>query len=1256
METTILTPDPGRLASLKIQEATEVFGRLLWCEAARLGLVNIVVSGDVTTADGGIDAKAERIGGKGAHSFNYQIKTGTSFKPWQPAAIAKELFGSSDAKPSRSKLGRAVRRCMDEGGTYVMVALGHDLLADNHAESVSCLIKAFEQCGYKRPLVEVWGARQIANMMERYPSLCLDLGGLGNAKFQTVSSWARNADMTPHVSLGAPQTDFIRNVQTLLSGTDIQHVRVVGEPGIGKTRLTLEAIKELPLLSARAVYVPHAEYFQNGQLFFELLKDDREYSIVLVIDECDDDDRASIFNALRGRARIKLVTIDHGPELSSDSLMEVVKFPQLGEAQIKEILSVYIGNAGHVHNWVSWCEGSARVAHAVGDNLKRNPADILKPPATVPIWNRFVLGYKKVKGEQAERLLTIARHIALFRKFGARKPVEDEGRFVATLAARVDPAITRGAFDIAVASLAGRRILQGTHTMRLVPRALHVHLWKQWWDIHGHGADLAALMDEMPETLRGWFLDMLIYSNGSPSARSAIGEVLSVEDGAFTSREFVASKSGSHFLSVMAEADPAATISVLERTVGQWPRAELPALDEARQTLVHALEKIAVWEEHFATAARLISHLTFGESTRYSNNARGTLKGLFYLRGAPTQASAVVRLAFARELLSSDDRFDRSLGLELFEKIFSDRPRTRIVGVEYQGLAPPIAFWEPRIWEDLFQPRREALQSLLDCADPADEEWQLAVSKVAIEASDDMLHHKAMRELALATLRAQLDFPGGDGQALVKTLLHRIQYPIQGTPASVTKSLQETLDATGSGPFETRFDRFVTYDTYEEDHYLDETGELVESDVPRKRVEALAKEFVEDAQARQASLSRVIQCAGQRASEFGRCVASISFEVANLDEEILEATAAITGEVNVGFLSGYLENLKKLDPARWESRALALLATDSPRRWQTAAVAFSGFSPSVVARLLALFDAGAIEPSRFAPVGWKLGEEQLSSPEVEAICARLNASGNADATRVAVQIAFYRFAKGHDECSAELLWALLTNPTTFDHHHDNSTSRYWKTLAKSFRKRFPERDIELLKTVIEVHCGLGGASSFSGVFDIVLQICKARPNESWPVVAKALEGSVSSWTISHWLGEPQRRDHEGTEGGSVPTPMDCFDPKTALDWVGSDPERAKTIMQALPKTLAQGRSGDLTRGFIEMFGAKSLQGRHLMGHFDAGMRSGPDSVYYSKRRDSARSWMNANTSAIVREWLGDFIAMLSRRIDEARISEERGFH
>ena len=44
-----------------------------------------------------------------------------------------------------------------------------------------------------------------------------------------------------------------------------------------------------------------------------------------------------------------------------------------------------------------------------------------------------------------------------------------------------------------------------------------------------------------------------------------------------------------------------------------------------------------------------------------------------------------------------------------------------------------------------------------------------------------------------------------------------------------------------------------------------------------------------------------------------------------------------------------------------------------------------------------------------------------------------------------------------------------------------------------------------------------------------------------------------------------------------------------------------------------------------------------------------------QRRDAARTWLSATMSPQVREWLGEFILMLSRYIDEARISEERNF-
>src|SRR6185369_5269355 len=150
------------------------------------------------------------------------------------------------------------------------------------------------------------------------------------------------------------------------------------------------------------------------------------------------------------------------------------------------------------------------------------------------------------------------------------------------------------------------------------------------------------------------------------------------------------------------------------------------------------------------------------------------------------------------------DRFNRWLGLELYEKVLSDRFGSRIIGVEYQGLGPAIPFWQPKIWNDLFEPRRRAAQMLLEKSDPTDTEWQGALSRALVDAADDMLHYDAMTDMALSIFRGQLDFEGGDGQGLTKALLQRVKHPYKDMPKRVTDELREILDATGAGPFSKR--------------------------------------------------------------------------------------------------------------------------------------------------------------------------------------------------------------------------------------------------------------------------------------------------------------------------------------------------------------------------------------------------------------------------------------------------------------------
>lgn len=1114
---TIYSPDAKRIGELRDREGTELFRDLLWCDAARLSLRNIVISLDTTNPDAGIDAKADKQDSPNSPvvkgSFHFQIKTGKAFKPWQESHVRKELFGSPKAAPSKAKLGHAVRECLDSSGTYMLVTLGHDLSAANHTASENLLRKNFQACGYKNVAVTVWGQGQLVKMLELYPSLCLDLSDRGNTAFQTLKSWASNSDMAPKLELGEPQRKFEQEIRDLMRGDEIQHVRVVGEPGIGKTRLVLEALRSEEDLAARCLYVPQAGAFQDSKLFNELLKVDREYWVLLVIDECDESDRASIWRTLKGRQRLKLITIDHGPEESADDVMRVLRFPALEQAQIEAILSGYVGHSGDLFNWAAWCDGSARVAHAVGENLKRNPDDFLKPPATVPIWDRFVLGYKERESAEAERLRVVMRHIALFQKFGFKKPVAEEGEFVAAMAAKVDPAITPGRFSSDVTRYVERRILQGSHMLRIVPKALHVHLWKEWWENYGGTADLVAMMKDMPTTLHKWFLDMFIYANGVTSAQQAVRGVLSLEDGPFADKRFLTSESGSRFIDTLAEADPRATIDLLQATIGRWPTSEVDEWQTGRQNIVFALAKIAVWSDHFSAAAQLLGRMALGEKSTNANNARGTLLGLFDFRGAPTQSPPAARLALAKTWLQSADHRERDLGLQACGACLNLHGTTRIVGVEYQGLKPAIAFWEPKIWNDLFIPWREALGMLINENRTGDAAWKLATSREIIQRAEAMLSFNCLPDEALEVLFELAGDPGNDLEKLTQIVILKQRYHAEGLPKEALVRLEELEKRLGEGSFVTRFRRFVEFETYDEDHTVGANGEIKDSDVPVKRVAALAEELLTTPGLLDEHFALLLQSEGYRISKFGRHFA-LAAQDDRFDKRILALGDELGALTKQGFVAGYLDGVREIDLARWEAIALDLLAADGKRKWRVLAVIFSGFTTSIVKKLVSLYLEGSIDSSYLRRTGWPVGKRDIWDGDAAAILDALVARPDEQSHRVAVEIANSRFCieatRGKDP--EDILWRVLIGKEHFTSTVDTMGEYYWTTFAKRFSQRFPSRNLPLLEAIVTKSAQTPRLRSPNSISEVAADICRTDPKGAWKIIAKGASFSVS-WTL-----------------------------------------------------------------------------------------------------------------------------------------------
>ncbi len=1270
-------PLPSQLGELDSQAGHSVFHSLLRCEAIANGLdpKDIVLSSNINAADGGIDAKVEHSPASGSllakGSTYFQIKTGTSFKPWQPSALKKELFGGSNASPSKISLGDEIKTCLDRDGTYVLVTFGHDLTPKAHTEAFGQLVGLFEACGYESPKVRVYGQGQLVGELEKYPSIYLDLTGFADDGLQSVKAWQNNTQMRVTFEFGSEQENFIREIRTSLQGKTFQHIRIIGEPGIGKTRLALEAVS-VDEIAPSIIYVPTGEDFQRSKLFKELLKPDRHYSVTLVVDDCDNRDMASIWSALKGRAGIKLITIDHGPEETHDSAMKIFHCPQLPDEQIKNILLGYLRQKADLDNWAKWCSGSPRIAHAVGENLKSNPGDLLKSPADVPIWDRFITGHKEMGSQEAEQHRTVLRHIALFHRFGFESPVHGEARFISGLVKEVDPAITWGRFQAIVQHYRGKRILQGRHTLFIAPKLLHVYLWAQFWHNHGHGFQFQAFLEQVPDSMKRWFMQLFIYAGEASEAQCVVKDILSPA-GPFSDQGFLKSEAGSRFLNYLSEADPAATLALLERTIKTWSREELYAWDAGRQDIVWALEKIAVWDELFVRTTTVLIPMALAENadedragefptddgalipkalaenTDNSNNAKGLLLSLFSvgLGWAPTQANPSKRFPILKELVMSDDVSRRDLGLEMCERWLKTHGGFREIGAEYQGLKPTIEFWRPRTYGEVFGYWRPALQFLRAETKGFNTVDRNRVADILVIVAQGFMGIDALADEVLDILFELTEDKEINRQSLTRFVvrqLHKNKDTLDKKILARIRQLDQVL--TGASLWE-RTNRYVLHTSWEEDGAF-HGEEYRKSKLPGKRVRDLAREYMRDIAVFSEYAPKLVREAGHRLLELGNeCgkLAEIKFD------DVLMSHIE-TGNIAINdFFGGYFAGLRARDAGRWENLLHRLLHSETTRRIAVDCIQYSGFTESLMRDMLVLFKDGRLESRAFALV-FRLNKVDLSDNLFQRVIAALLHNADDASISICIQLVHdYYFDEGPTgDFPEDLVFKALTTFPLTD-NNDTMHGFYWDMMAKGFLKKHPHRSVDLFNEIMRGNRRSSHYDNTEYIANVADDIVKNHPHETWKIVSDLLVSeSGYHYELEDWLGNCE------LVGATKRSAISYMPAGDIIHWIKEDiKNRQGLIRNVLPKTLDMDAGGRLTRLFIEEFCDDASVGDSLCWHFFTGGWNGPESDYLSGKRDAARQWMPEISSTKIQTWLGKYLEYLDDRIETAKIREEREF-
>ena len=1257
------------LGRLDDRTAVDFFQQLLWAEAPRLGigLSQINVPSCINVPDGGVDATVNAdLSAAGSDIIKpgkncYQIKSGKAFKPWQKSVIRKELFG--EAPPHRENLGKGIRACLDANGTYVLVCTGIDLVDKQHRNVLTHLNEYLKSCGYRKPQVEVWSQNNLIGFLQRFPSLSLQVNGRSEAQFQTHQSWSLNADMRGEFVPGQAQDDLISQIQDdLRRNDDTVHVRVLGEPGIGKTRLVFEATRADDL--APLVVYCTADRFRNDVLRVELLRDDNQFAAVLVIDECDWSSSTNIWNELIHRgARIKLVTISNDYEMQAGRDITYHETPPLDNEQIRRIIRKYtsIPDFQQADRWAELCSGSPRVAHVIGWNLENYPDDVLKPPSTVDIWGRYVAGSDNPASQEVEQRRLVLQHLALFKRFGFERSVANEAQDVAKKVEMADPQITWARFQRIVDTLRKRKILQGEFTLYITPKALHIKLWTEWWETYGWPFNLEAFTQDLTPKLVEWFYEMFQYAAESEAASRIVKDLLG-PDGPFQDDEYLKTRLGSRFFSALTEADPKAALRCLMRTLETWDKEMLLEFTEGRRDVIWALEKIAVWRELFADAARLLLALGEAENEGCSNNASGVFAALFSpARGrvAPTEASPEERLPVLKEAFESSSKERRTLALKACNVALESRHFSRIGGPEYQGLRKEPEFWTPKTYGEIFDAYRRVWNLLAEQLASLPEEERKRGADILLQQARALGRISNLSDMVVDTLRMLSAKALVDEKQLIKTVVEFLRSADKDLPAETRQRWEQLSNTLVPEDFHSLMRRYVGMALHSD--LFDENKNYLEQG--STKVHSLAQQTVETPSLLQPELQWLVTTEAQNGGSFGYALGKRD-DGFSLLPRLLDAQRDAGENASGFFLGGYFRAIFQSDVAQWEEYLDEVSENTVLNALVPELIQYSGMTDRAGLLLLDLAQRGIISVNNFS----RLAPNSLSDEVFTVWLEFLLSLPDKSAVLIALNLyhRYYIFRQSAPTLPRDLTFLLLSHPLLFEESDgswfDPTMATYWwAEIATVFLNLDPKKSLELAALMV-AHFGENG--TIVGGIDtaaeaVLTEITKRYPEAVWKCVSKYLEqGNHFSRTLAleRWLrgsnfsSSSSTEEEEGT--------LSLIPREDIWDWVDRDVENRAWYFayRLVPHTLSvEEWPNSLARATLVRYGKREDVRRNLRANYSTESWTGDRSLHFEQKREKLLRIGETESDANVKLWIDEYVEELDARIEHAKIDEEREF-
>ncbi|HEY0382736.1 MAG TPA: DNA-binding protein [Candidatus Elarobacter sp.] len=644
----------------------------------------------INDPDGGVDGMLQWTEGPSrtlhfpARTVVWQTKSGRRLSP-------SELVREIETRDGRGLKPR-IRQVLEAGGAYVIFCAA-DMTVDQKLTRLTAINDVV-----RRHLNGVEGLITIVSGDEIATWAAQDLwartyliraaGREQSPLFLTFDEWSRLPGLDNDYIWTDAATDIANDLRhTVTEGTSVY--RVDGAPGLGKTRLALEALRPLNAQGNGVIY------FNAGRATTELellraLPNWRRLGVsgILVVDDCDLDLHQKVAGAIAGTA-MSAVTIDYRQQSGASATLS----PSSGET-IEQIVRAH---SARLHPYdiprvVQYAQGWPLMAILM-------ITAVLKAKAQITDLDDDELTRRLLDAPEDSIAFSVLQVLSLFDHVGFRDDVEPEWE---TLRVNLLPNVSREAFHRAVRTFERKGLVASIgRYWRVTPPPLAIRLTRRWLE-DAPPEYRERLFTELPPAL----MNSLARRFGDVSTQTAIdlAAKLVAAGERFGELGGIVGDANLELFRSLAEVNPGAAIATLTRVFSALTDKQIYEIDESegRQILVWTLEGIAFHRDHFKPAARLLYALARNENSHYGNNASGTFTKLFRILGSQTEAHPSERMAILDEMLLRRDKGTIQLVAKALGNILTIHSGYVALGPESQGGRPKLVEWRPTTWEEVF--------------------------------------------------------------------------------------------------------------------------------------------------------------------------------------------------------------------------------------------------------------------------------------------------------------------------------------------------------------------------------------------------------------------------------------------------------------------------------------------------------------------------------------------------------------------------